>query len=287
MRIVTTVSAMQRLALAWRREGTPVGFVPTMGYLHEGHISLVKKARQIVKAEGVVVVSIFVNPTQFAPSEDLTNYPRDLLKDKELCRAASVDVLFVPDAEQLYPSTDSTYSTWVVEDLVSRGMEGASRPTHFRGVATVVAKLFNLVLPGVAVFGAKDFQQAAVIQKMVQDLNFPVKIVVAPTVRDKDNLALSSRNKYLNPDERLQAPVLHQAILKAREKLKKAPASASADDLKRELAAFIHTQPSAKVDYIEFFDPLSLQPLTQLRPGCHMALAVYIGKTRLIDNALI
>jgi pantoate--beta-alanine ligase len=258
-----------------------------MGYLHDGHISLLKKARQIVKPEGVVVTSIFVNPTQFAAGEDLANYPRDLQRDKELCKSATVDVLFVPDSEELYPSTNSTYSTWVVEDLVSRGMEGASRPTHFRGVTTIVAKLFNLVLPDVAIFGAKDFQQAAVIQKMVQDLNFPVKIVVAPTVREKDNLAMSSRNKYLSPEERGQAPVLFRAILKAKEKLKKTPGSVCAETLKQELGEFIQAQPAAKVEYIEFFDPLSLEPLKDLRPGCHMALAVRIGKTRLIDNALI
>jgi pantoate--beta-alanine ligase len=287
MRIVTTVSAMQRLGLGWRREGKQVGFVPTMGYLHEGHVSLIKKARQIVKVEGIVVASIFVNPAQFSPGEDLANYPRDLQRDKELCRTATVDVLFVPESEQLYPSTNSTYSTWVTEECVSRGMEGASRPTHFRGVATVVAKLFNVVIPDVAVFGAKDLQQAAVIQKMVQDLNFPVKIVVAPTVRDKDSLALSSRNKYLSEEERAQAPVLYKAILKAKEKLKKTPGSVRAETLKGELAEFIHAQPAAKVDYIEFFDPLSLEPLADLRPGCHMALAVLIGKTRLIDNALI
>src|SRR5688500_18951360 len=181
MRIVTTVSAMQRMALGWRREGKQVGFVPTMGYLHEGHISLIRKARQIVKPEGVVVASIFVNPAQFAPHEDLANYPRDLQRDKDLCKDATVDVLFIPDPEQIYPSTNSTYSTWVVEEIVSKGMEGVARPTHFRGVTTIVAKLFNVVLPEVAIFGAKDFQQAVVIQKMVQDLNFPVKIVVAPT----------------------------------------------------------------------------------------------------------
>src|SRR4030095_1432432 len=143
-------------------------------YLHDGHVSLIRKARQIVKPEGVVVASIFVNPAQFAVEEDLSNYPRDLQRDKEMCKAATVDVLFVPDSEELYPSTNSTYSTWVTEELVSKGMEGTSRPTHFRGVTTIVAKLFNLVLPEVAVFGAKDFQQAAVIQKMVQDLNFPI-----------------------------------------------------------------------------------------------------------------
>lgn len=287
MRIVTTVSAMQRLGLGWRREGKQVGFVPTMGYLHEGHGCLIKKARQIVKADGVVVVSIFVNPAQFAPHEDLASYPRDLQRDKEMCREAGVDVLFVPESEQMYPCTNSTYSTWVVEELVSRGMEGASRPDHFRGVATIVAKLFNLVLPEVAIFGAKDYQQAAVVQKMVQDLNFPVKIVVAPTVREKDNLAMSSRNKYLSAEERAQAPVVYRAIQKAKEILKKSSGGISADRLKGELAEYIQQQPSARVDYIEFFDPLSLEPMTELRPGCHMALAVYVGKTRLIDNALI
>lgn len=287
MRIVTTVSAMQRLALGWRREGKTVGFVPTMGYLHEGHISLVRKARQIVKAEGVVVASIFVNPAQFDDKEDLTNYPRDQQRDKELCKDNGVDVLFVPDSEQMYPSTNSTYSTWVTEEIISRGMEGASRPGHFRGVTTIVAKLFNIVLPDVAIFGAKDFQQAAVVQKMVQDLNFPVKIVTAQTVREKDNLAMSSRNKHLSAEERAQAPVIFKAILKAKETLKKTPGSVSAQKLKQELRDFIQSQPCARVDYIEFFDPLSFEPLEELRPGCHLAVAAYFGKTRLIDNALI
>jgi pantoate--beta-alanine ligase len=278
---------MQRLALGWRREGKTIGFVPTMGYLHEGHLSLIKKARQIVKPEGVVVVSLFVNPTQFAPEEDLANYPRDLQRDKDLCKDSTVDVLFVPDSEQMYPSTNSTYSTWVVEEQVSRGMEGDSRPHHFRGVTTIVAKLFNLVLPDVAIFGAKDFQQAAVIQKMVQDLNFPVKIVVAPTVREKDNLAMSSRNKYLSAEERAQAPILYKAIQKAKETLKKTPGSVCPEKLKAELKRMIEEQPAARVDYIEFFDPLSLEAMKELRPGCHMALAVRVGKTRLIDNALI
>jgi len=279
---------MQRMALGWRREGKPIGFVPTMGYLHEGHVSLMKKARQIVRADGVVVASIFVNPSQFGPKEDLASYPRDLPRDKELCRAASVDVLFVPESEEMYPAAGAGlahWSTWIAEEKASRGMEGASRPTHFRGVATIVAKLFNVVLPDLAVFGAKDFQQAAVIQKMAHDLNFPVKIIVAPTVREKDGLAMSSRNKYLSPAERAQAPVLHQAILKAKESLKKSPVPA--EKLKAELAKFIHAQPAAKVDYLEFFDPLTLEPLKELRPGCHLALAVFVGKTRLIDNALI
>jgi len=287
MRIVTTVSAMQRMGLAWRAEGRAVGFVPTMGYLHDGHMSLVKKARQMVKADGVVVASIFVNPTQFAPTEDLAAYPRDFQRDKELCRAAGVDVLFAPETEQMYPSTETSYSTHVSEDLVSRGMEGGSRPHHFQGVATVVVKLFNLVQPTLAVFGAKDYQQASVIQKVVQDLNIPVKIIVAATVREKDGLAMSSRNKYLSPAERAQAPALHQAIQMAKEALRGSPSGLSAESLADDLRKFIQKQPSAKVDYIEFFDPLSLRPLKQLRPGCHLALAVHIGKTRLIDNGLI
>jgi pantoate--beta-alanine ligase len=286
MRVITTVSAMQRQALLWRKEGNRVGFVPTMGYLHQGHVSLIKKARQIVRSEGVVVVSIFVNPLQFGANEDLAKYPRDFARDKHLCEAAGVDVLFAPENEELYPA-DNQFSTYVVEERISKGMEGASRPKHFRGVTTIVAKLFNLVLPEVAIFGAKDFQQAAVVQKMVQDLNFPVKIVVAPTVREKDHLAMSSRNKYLSEHERGQAPILYQAIEKAKERLKEARSAVPAASLKRELADFIHTQPSAKVDYIEFFDPLSFEPLTELRSGCHLALAVNIGKTRLIDNALI
>ena len=278
---------MQRLALGWRREGKTVGFVPTMGALHDGHLSLVRKARQIVKAEGVVVASIFVNPAQFDNPDDLARYPRDMQRDKELCRTAGVDVLFTPEPEQIYPSTNSTFSTWVTEDLVSRGMEGASRPGHFRGVCTVVAKLFNIVLPDAAIFGAKDFQQAAVIQKMVQDLNFPVKIVTAQTVREKDNLAMSSRNARLTAEERAQAPAIYKAIQKARETLKKTPGAVSAEKLKQELRDFIQAQPAARVDYIEFFDPLSLEPLEELRPGCHLAIAAWVGNTRLIDNALI
>src|SRR5438445_5374577 len=203
MRTVTAVGAMQRLALRWRRAGTRVAFVPTMGYLHEGHRSLIERARQLAGKAGIVVVSIYVNPAQFGPGEDLGSYPRDLAGDQALCRAAGVDVVFVPDDAQMYPGKASgDFTTYVVEESLSRAMEGVSRPTHFRGVSTVVAKLFNLVLPEVAVFGAKDFQQAAIIRKMVCDLDFPIKILVAPTVSEADGLALSSRNKQLSPAER-------------------------------------------------------------------------------------
>ena len=186
MRIVTTAAAMQRLALGWRRAGTRVGFVPTMGYLHAGHVSLVQRARRLVGKRCIVVASIYVNPTQFAPTEDLSAYPRDLERDKKLCAKAGVDVLFLPSDAEMYPGRDAGgYSTYVVEEKLSQSMEGGSRPTHFRGVTTVVAKLFNLVLPDVAVFGAKDWQQAAIIRRMTRDMNFPVKIVVAPTRREK------------------------------------------------------------------------------------------------------
>jgi pantoate--beta-alanine ligase len=288
MRIVTSVAAMQQLAMEWNRRGVPVGFVPTMGYLHEGHVSLMRRARQRAGKRGVVVVSIYVNPTQFAPTEDLANYPRDLQRDKKLCREAGVDVVFVPGDLQMYPAQQGAeHSTYVVEDSLSRGMEGVSRPRHFRGVATVVAKLFNIVRPAVAVFGAKDFQQAAIVKRMARDLNFPVKIIVAPTVREADGLALSSRNKYLSADERAQAVALWQAIQQARQTVRTSTQPIPASRLNSELKWLIETRPAARVDYIEFFDPDSLQPTAKVRRGARMALAVFVGKTRLIDNGKV
>ena len=272
---------MQRSALAWRRGAVRVAFVPTMGYLHAGHISLVKRARRLVGSKGIVVVSIFVNPTQFAPTEDLARYPRDLARDRKLCREAGTDVLFVPREKEMYPGG---FSTYVVEENLSLRMEGASRPTHFRGVATVVLKLFNVVLPDAAVFGAKDFQQAAVVRRMVKDLNVPVKIVIAPTVREHDGLAMSSRNKYLKGDLRAQAVVLSQALARAREAVSNGRAVTSAA-LRSELRALIERQPAARVDYIEFFDPGTLEKVERVGRHSHMAMAVFIGKTRLIDNA--
>lgn len=275
-----------------------VGFVPTMGFLHEGHISLVKKARQAVGKQGITVVSIYVNPAQFAPTEDLASYPRNLPRDRKLCHEAGVDVLFIPDDKQMYPPARSTrdngtarrggrtdFSTYVVEESLSRGMEGASRPGHFRGVTTIVAKLFNIVLPDVAVFGAKDFQQAAVVKRMAGDLNFPVTVVVAPTIRDSDGLAMSSRNKYLTPGEREQAVALWQAIQQAHQTVRASKKPVPASRLKSELRWLIETRPAARVDYIEFFDPETLHPVAQVQRGTHMALAVFVGKTRLIDNA--
>jgi pantoate--beta-alanine ligase len=285
MQIVSSIAAMQRLAKKWRRAGIKIGFVPTMGYLHAGHLSLVKRARQAVGKNGKVVVSIYVNPTQFAPTEDLSKYPRDLKRDLKLLRELNTDVVFTPSDDEMYPNkSENGFSTYVVEEKLSQTMEGASRPTHFRGVTTVVAKLFNIVLPDVAVFGQKDFQQAAVIQRMVADLNFPLKIVVAPTLRERDGLAMSSRNKYLEGDLRRQATVLWGAIQTAKFVVGKSK-SVSAADLKSDLKLLIEIEPDAKLDYVEFFDPQTLSPVSKVAHGTQMALAVFFGKTRLIDNS--
>jgi pantoate--beta-alanine ligase len=277
---------MQRLARSWQRAGVRVGLVPTMGYLHAGHISLVHRARALVERRGQVVVSIYVNPTQFGPKEDLSKYPRDLARDVRLCQEAEVDVIFAPNDEQMYPRGEAGgFSTFVAEETLSRGMEGKSRPTHFRGVTTVVAKLFNIVQPELAVFGAKDFQQAAIVKRMVRDLNFPLKIVVAPIQREADGLAMSSRNKYLIGDLRAQALVLSRTLAKARAAVRKASRPLSAARLKAELKRFIEQAPAARVDYVEFFEPDTLVPVPNVTRGAQMALAVFIGKTRLIDNA--
>jgi pantoate--beta-alanine ligase len=301
MRKIASIVEMQRLATQWRRRGIKISFVPTMGYLHDGHLSLVREALKRVGRNGKVVVSIYVNPTQFGPMEDFSKYPRDLKRDLKLCAEAGVDVAFCPGDAEMYPSggkrsvaspyqsrgsdeavPSTGFSTYVVEERLSQLMEGASRPTHFRGVTTVVAKLFNLVQPDVAVFGAKDYQQAAIIKCMVSDLNFPVKIVVGPTVREPDGLALSSRNKYLNAEQRAQATILHRAIKRARAAVNRR--SVSVTRLKADLKEFVASAPLARLDYMEFFDPETLEPVTRAKRGTHMTLAVFFGKTRLIDN---
>ena len=270
---------MQRLALRWKTRRVQIGFVPTMGCLHAGHLSLVREARRRVAARGKVVVSIYVNPTQFAPNEDFSKYPRTFAADRKLCRDAGVDVIFTPSDREMYLPN---HSTFVVEERLARGLEAATRPTHFRGVTTIVAKLFHCVLPDVAVFGAKDFQQAAIIQRMVRDLNFPLQIAVAPTWREADGLALSSRNRYLSPAQRTKATLLALAIAQARKlvALKLWPAAR----LKQKLAREIAREPAARLDYLEFFDPDTLEKVSPVKPGAQMALAVFFGKTRLIDN---
>jgi pantoate--beta-alanine ligase len=299
MQRVASIAAMQRLARQWQRAGTRIGLVPTMGCLHAGHLSLVKRARQAVGKNGVVVVSIYVNPTQFGPKEDFSKYPRDLKRDLKLCREAGVDVVFVPRDGEMYPGTVGSrrgesadkprfdkrgYGTYVVEEKLSRIMEGASRPDHFRGVTTVVAKLFHLVSPDVAVFGAKDWQQAAIVRRMVADLNFPVRILVAPTVRESDGLAMSSRNKYLTGCLRAQATVLWCSIQIARATVKELKTFPAAG-LKAAVKKLVECEPDARLDYVEFFEPDTLTPVSKVQRGTHMALAVFIGKTRLIDNA--
>ncbi len=290
MRIVSSIATMQQLAKQWQRAGTRIGFVPTMGYLHAGHLSLTQVARKHVGKAGKVVVSIYVNPTQFGPKEDLSKYPRDLKHDLKLLREQGVDVVFTPGDAAIYPGLDSTesrptngFSTYVVEEKLSRSMEGASRPTHFRGVTTVVAKLFNIVLPDIAVFGQKDFQQAAIIKRMVADLNFPLKIIVAPTLRERDGLAMSSRNKYLDPEQRAQAVILFHALQAA--KMAVGGKSIPVARLKRDLKQFITAATLARLDYVEFFDPKTLEPVKQVKRENQMALAVFFGKTRLIDNS--
>lgn len=279
---------MQKLALGWKRAGRRIGFVPTMGYLHDGHVSLVAKARQKIGPDGIVVVSIYVNPTQFSPQEDLAKYPRDLARDQKLCRAAGTDIIFAPADGQMYPQVGQLpYGTYVAEEFLSQVMEGKARPMHFRGVTTVVAKLFNIVLPDVAVFGAKDYQQAAIITKMVRDLNFPIQVIVSPTLREPDGLAMSSRNKYLSPTERSQALSLSQALEQARAAVRKNPGGIPVARLQKRLLADFARHPAARVDYIEFFDPETLQPAPRIQKGVQMALAVYIGKTRLIDNGIL
>ena len=279
MKIIRTSQEMQETALQLRKEGHVIGLVPTMGYLHEGHMSLIRLAFR--KAD-IAIVSIFVNPTQFGPKEDLSRYPRNFERDEALCRAEGADIVFYPAAEDVYLPGHSVY---VVEESLSRGLCGASRPGHFRGVATIVAKLFNITLPQAAVFGEKDAQQLRVIRRMVRDLNFPVHIIPGPIVREPDGLAMSSRNVYLSPEERRQALCLRRALSRAEELFKAGERAASA--LKESMAAIIAAAPLARVDYIELVDDDSLEPVEIIQRPCLAALAVYVGKTRLIDNVVL
>ncbi|MSR65431.1 MAG: pantoate--beta-alanine ligase [Verrucomicrobiae bacterium] len=279
MQTVTSTTEMQQLALRLRREGRRIGFVPTMGYLHDGHMSLVREAR---KHADVVVVSIFVNPTQFAPNEDLKKYPCDIDRDMRQCETEKVDYVFVPTEADIYPKH---YSTYVVEEQLAGHLEGASRPAHFRGVCTVVAKLFNIVQPDVAVFGQKDAQQALIIQRMVRDLNFPIQVIVAPIARDPDGLAMSSRNVYLSPPERKQALALQRSLDWCKEAFHKGQHEAS--ELRKGMLKIVLYGPQAKVDYIEFADPETLELLPAVKKGTLVLLAVHIGRTRLIDNVVV
>jgi len=249
-----------------------------MGALHEAHAELIRVAREKAGSGGEVVVSVFVNPMQFEPGSDYERYPRPEKQDEELCRELGVDLLFRPSAAEMYASDRSAA---VDENSLSIVLEGKSRPGHFRGVCTVVAKLFNILQPSAAVFGEKDFQQLAVIRRMVRDLNYKIDIVAVPTVRESDGLACSSRNAYLNPEERKQAPVLRRALLAAKESGKN-----SARDIVEGAREVIGTASLARIDYVELVDGETLQPIESRKPNSLLAVAVYFGKTRLIDNIL-
>lgn len=276
MRVVHTIAEARAVRRAL--PGT-WGFVPTMGYLHEGHLSLVRRARA---ENDRVAVSIFVNPTQFGPHEDYARYPRDLERDLRLLEPLGVDLVFVPSVEEMYPPG---FQTWVIVEEVSRPLEGASRPGHFRGVATVVAKLFNILQPDRAYFGQKDAQQTVVIRRMVQDLNIPVEIVICPTVREPDGLAMSSRNTYLNPEERRAAMVLFRALQAAKARYE--AGERDAERLREAMREVIRAEPLARIDYVSVAHPETLQELERVEGPALLSLAVYIGTTRLIDNLML
>ena len=273
MKIVTTIADAQAQPHAKRRV-----LVPTMGALHKAHGALIRVAREAAGKDGEVAVSIFVNPLQFEPGSDYERYPRPEKADEEFCRNAGVDLLFRPSADQVY-ATDR--STFVEESSLSSTLEGESRPGHFRGVCTVVAKLFNILAPDAAVFGEKDFQQLAIVRRMVRDLNFNVDIIAVPTVREQDGLACSSRNQYLSPEERKQATVLHKALHAARKAFGGKKSAGDVVALAREV---INEAPLARIDYVELVDAETLQPIEMAGPNSVLLVAVFFGKTRLIDN---
>ncbi|OJV66008.1 MAG: pantoate--beta-alanine ligase [Clostridiales bacterium 38-18] len=277
MKTVKTISEVRAFVDEKRRAGNRIGFVPTMGFLHEGHASLMKAAK--AKCD-VVIVSIFVNPTQFGPGEDLETYPRDLVRDQNTCEAVGVDLIFAPEASEMYPEGYSTYVD--CEGEITKQLCGASRPTHFKGVTSVVAKLFNIVQPDFAFFGQKDAQQIAVIEKMVRDLNMTVKIVPCPIVRESDGLAMSSRNTYLSDEQRKEALVLSQSLEIAKNKIQNG--ERDANKIKSAIMDHIQSSPLAEIDYVSLVNVKTLLPLVVIEDEFLIALAVKFGKTRLIDN---
>jgi len=276
MQIITSIASMQSHAGSLRREGKAIGFVPTMGFLHGGHLSLMARARQ---QNGVVVASIFVNPTQFGPKEDLDRYPRDAEGDRKKCESAGVDVLFTPGAAEMYPVKPSVF---VCVEGISDVLEGAIRPGHFRGVATVVAKLFHIVKPHRAYFGQKDYQQCAVIRRMVKGLDLDVDVIVLPTVREADGLAMSSRNSYLGPEQRRKAACLFRALTAGEELIR--AGVREPEKVRQKMRAVMLSEQGVEVDYAEVADPDSLVRLETLGGGAVLLIAARIGSTRLIDN---
>jgi len=284
MEVIQTVAAMQAHAEARRREGRRLALVPTMGALHEGHLALVREAR---RQADHVTVSIFVNPTQFGPSEDYARYPRQLARDVAVLEALGVDVVFAPLVAEMYPEGPEANLTWVYVERLDAHLCGRYRPGHFRGVTTVVAKLFNICKPHVAVFGLKDAQQFQIIRRMVRDLHYDIELIGVPTVRDEDGLALSSRNAYLTPQERSQAVVLSQAIAAAEQAIKQGEQRVEAivEAMRQTLAR----APLARVQYTEVVDAETLQPIDRIVPGQQVLIgvAVFLGQTRLIDSAFV
>ncbi len=279
MIIIKSVEEMQQWAISARASGKTIAFVPTMGFLHQGHLSLLEEG---CKRGDLSVLSIFVNPTQFGQGEDFEDYPRDLQQDSDLAKATGVDVIFAPDATAMYPNG---YATYVDVEGITATLCGASRPGHFRGVCTVVSKLFNIIQPHTAIFGAKDFQQLAVIKQMTADMNMPINIVGMPIFREADGLAMSSRNVNLNPEQRQQALVLSQALKQAKQLA--AEGTLSVDLIISELSELIATQPAAQIDYLQICHQLTLADQGQVDANSVLLLAVRFGTTRLIDNGFL
>lgn len=278
MEIITTVAEMKARVAEWKAQGLTIGLTPTMGALHEGHMSLMEHARSQCDR---VVTSVFVNPIQFGPNEDYDNYPRDLDHDAAVAESKGVDVVFHPTVDEMYPEH---YNTYVTMETLTDSLCGAKRPGHFRGVCTVVCKLFNIVQPDKAFFGQKDAQQLAIIKRMVADLNMNVKVIGCPIVREEDGLAKSSRNTYLSADERTAALVLSRAVGKAAELIENGERSALV--VKEQMTAIIEAEPLARIDYVEVVDGVTMQPTDAIGAMALVAMAVYIGSTRLIDNFL-
>ena len=274
MEILTTIETVRNTINAWKKQGYSIGFIPTMGYLHDGHAALIDEAR---KNNDKVVVSIFVNPTQFGENEDLNSYPRDLNRDKALCESHGVDLIFTPNPNEMYHDKKAYVNIVELSDTLC----GVRRPIHFQGVCTVVAKLFNIIQPINAYFGEKDAQQLAIIRKMVFDLNFPVNIIGVPIVRESDGLAKSSRNTYLSSEERKAATILYKAIQEGKQCINR---GASADSIINVMTNIVNTEPLAKIDYISVVDAITMQPVQEITAPVLVAMAVYIGSTRLIDN---
>jgi pantoate--beta-alanine ligase len=281
IKIITDIHLMQKTAEDYRLKGKKIGVVPTMGFLHDGHLSLLKTAR---KKCDVLILTIFVNPTQFAPNEDYNKYPRDINRDIKVAKDAGVNIIFSPEPKDMYPNG---FDTFVINENLSAILEGEFRPTHFKGVTTVVYKLFNITKPHFAIFGQKDAQQARIIKKMVEDLNLDIKIIVAPIIREKDGLALSSRNIYLNEQEREDSLVLNESIKLTENLIVKG--YRKSDLLIEKMIELINSKNSAKIDYIKIVDPATLADIDELQEGhdIHLLLAVKIGTTRLIDNKVI